>query len=108
MYEYKAIVRSIYDADTIRADIDLGFGVWLSNQSLRLAGINAPEIRGEERPQGLISRDWLRDRIPTGTEILIRTDKDKRGKYGRWIAVIIHEEVDINALLVEKGLAEWY
>lgn len=53
MYTYRALVKSIYDGDTLRADIDLGFGVILADQSLRLLGIDTPEIKGVERPQEL-------------------------------------------------------
>ena len=57
-YEYRAGNFSVVDGDTVRCDIDLGFGVWLRDQILRLHGINAPEIRGGERPEGLASKEW--------------------------------------------------
>ena len=51
LYFYKAKVTSVYDGDTITADIDLGLGVFVTGEKLRLSRINAPEIRGdEERP----------------------------------------------------------
>ena len=43
-------------------EIDLGFGV-TKTEKLRFALINAPEVRGEEREQGLESRNWLRKRL---------------------------------------------
>lgn len=107
-YTYRAKVRSIYDGDTIRVDLDLGFGVWLRNQSLRLANIDTPEIRGVERPQGLISKAWVVERIPAGTDIIVQTFKDKTGKYGRWLAVIWHDGVNLNDEMVKLGLAEPY
>jgi len=88
MYEYRAIVTKIYDADTITVDLDLGFGIWLFKQSIRLARIQAPEIRGEERPQGLIARDALRSWCPLGSEVIIKTSKDKKGRYGRWLGEV--------------------
>ena len=88
MYEYRAIVTKIYDGDTITVDIDLGFGVWLKKQSLRLEGIEAAEIRGEERELGLQVRDTLREWLPLGSEVYVVTNKDKSGKYGRWLAYI--------------------
>lgn len=106
-YKYKATVRSIYDGDTITADIDLGFGVILSKQKIRLYGIDTPELRGEDRPDGLISRDWLRDKID-GKEIILETIKDKTGKYGRWLGIIHFEGVNLNEQLVELGLAKIY
>ena len=63
LYFYKAVVRSVYDGDTVTLDIDLGLGVWLKKQKIRLYGINTPEIRGEERESGLISKHRLSDMI---------------------------------------------
>ena len=63
MYEYRAFVRKVYDGDTVTVDIDLGFDVVLKGQKIRLVRINAPEVRGKERPEGLKSRDALRNKI---------------------------------------------
>ena len=104
MYEYKAKVVKVYDGDTITALIDLGFGVTFK-EKIRLYGINTPEIRGKERPDGLISRDRLRERI-LDKDVIIKTLKDKKGKYGRYIAEIYLEEENINEWLVSEGLAE--
>lgn len=109
LYEYRAVVRSIYDADTIRLDIDLGFGAWLHNQSVRLYGIDAWEIRGEEREKGLAAKEFVEGIVPPETEVLIRTFKDTKGKYGRWLASIftIPFGDDIADLLVARGHAEY-
>jgi len=109
-YFYRAIVRSIYDGDTIRADIDLGFNTWLMNEQLRLANIDTPEIRGEERPYGLVSKSFVEDQIPPGTEIYVMTEKDQTGKYGRYLATIFYGETmtNLNEELVLNGLAEQY
>ena len=56
MYEYRAFVRKVYDGDTVTVDIDLGFDVVLKGQKIRLLKINAPEVRGEQRLEGLKSR----------------------------------------------------
>lgn len=104
-YVYNAVLRSIYDADTIRVDIDLGFGTCIHNEPIRLMGINAPEIRGEERPQGLESKAWLEERIQPGDKIVIQTVKDTKGKYGRYLAWVYVGDVNINELMVEQGYA---
>ena len=110
LYKYKAYVKKVYDGDTITVDIDLGLDIWLRGQKIRLANIDAPEVRGPEKEEGLKSRDWLRDKI-LGKEIILRTIKDTRGKYGRWVGEIWLEEdieyFNINELLVENGLAEY-
>lgn len=110
LFHYRARVVSVYDGDTCRVDIDLGLGTWIHNESIRLHRINTPEVRGAEREQGLISRDFVRDLID-GKEIFLQTVKDKKGKYGRYLGEI-WIEVDgelkcVNDLLVEKGLAEY-
>ena len=109
LYTYRAIVISVYDGDTCTVDIDLGLHTWVRNEKIRLYGINAPEIRGKERPKGLKSRDFLREQI-LGKEITIETIKDKKGKYGRYIGTIWlknekGKEINISDLLVKKGFA---
>ena len=107
MYEYRALVRKVYDGDTITVDIDLGFDMILRNQKIRLLGINTPEVRGKEREQGLISRDALRKKIGSKW-IIITTQLDKKGKYGRWLGTIFIDEENVNEWLISEGLAEEY
>ena len=45
MFEYKCKLIKVIDGDTIDIDIDLGFGVWLRNQRIRMYGIDTPESR---------------------------------------------------------------
>jgi len=111
LYHYKAIVTSVYDGDTCTVDIDLGLSAWIRGEKLRLNRINAPELRGDERAKGLLSRDFLRDKIH-GKEITIETIKDRREKYGRYLAEIWLEEkkgkfININDLLVKEGFAKY-
>ena len=61
-------------------------------------------LRDKEREQGLISRDRLRDKI-LDKDIVIKTIKDKSGKYGRYLGIIYFDGVNINDWLVEEGLA---
>jgi micrococcal nuclease len=86
-----ATVVSVYDGDTIRADIDLGFGIHMKNQRIRFMGIDTAEVRGEERPEGLVARDFVRDRI-LGQRVMLRTFKDTKGKYGRWLAEVYYRK----------------
>ena len=107
LYTYRAFVRKVYDGDTITCDISLGFNVELKNQKIRLARINTPEVRGEERPEGLKSRDALRNRIGSKW-IKLKTYLDKKGKYGRWIGEVWLEEECINDWLLTEGYAIEY
>ena len=109
LYHYKAEVIKVYDGDTITVNIDLGLDIIIHDQKIRLANIDTPELRGDEREKGLISRDWLRDKI-LGEEIIIKTDKDKTGKYGRYIAWVYlpNTSKSLNTIMIEKGLAKNY
>ncbi len=107
MYEYRAFVRKIYDGDTITVDIDLGFDVVLKDQKIRLVRIDAPEVRGGERPEGLKSRDALRTKIGNKW-VKIKTQKDKKGKYGRWLGEIWLEDLCVNDWLLKEGHASLY
>lgn len=117
LYHYKAHVTKVYDGDTVTADIDLGFNMVMRKQKLRLLGIDTPEIRGEERPEGLVSRDRLSELI-LNTDVHIVTHKDSKGKYGRWLVTIyarLHDLdkdetswINCNALLLNENLAKVY
>ena len=106
-YEYKATVVKVYDGDTITVDFDLGFGITLKKQTIRLLGINTPEVRGPERADGILSRNALRHRI-LDKQVIIRTSKDKKGKYGRWLGEVFVEDENINQWLISEGYAEEY
>lgn len=107
IYQYRAHVVSVYDGDTMRADVDLGFFTWVRNEQFRLSRINAPEVRGPMRPEGLKSRDRLRELI-LDKDVIIETEK--KGKYGRYIAEVFVEEdgalINVNDLLVAEGWAQ--
>jgi micrococcal nuclease len=106
MYQYKAKIIEVYDGDTITAMVDLGF-FHFQQMKFRLYGINTPEIRGEEREQGIIVRDILRAMI-LDKEVTINSYKDKQEKYGRYLANIIIDGLDVNLWLVQNGYAKEY
>lgn len=107
LFHYKAFVSEVYDGDTITAKFDLGFKVSFE-EKVRLYGINTPELRGDERPDGLTARDVLRDWI-LEKQVVIETIKDRKGKYGRYLGVIFMFEdgkwVNVNERLVAEGFA---
>lgn len=107
MYTYKAYVVSVYDGDTITVDIDLGFDVHLKGLKVRLYGINSPEIRGETKALGIISRDALRNRI-FNKDIILHTIQDKQEKYGRWLGRVEITDEDINKWMVVNNFATTY
>jgi micrococcal nuclease len=109
LYFYNGVVSNVYDGDTIRANVDLGFNTWIFNMKLRLSGLDTPEIRGIERPEGLVARDFVIQRIPVGTTIQIMTERDMTGKYGRYLATIFYDGgKNLNQELLESGNAKPY
>jgi len=112
LYCYRANVASVYDGDTCKVDIDLGLGIWKKNETLRLHRINTPEMRGEEREAGIISRDFLRS-IILGREVLLQTILDKKGKYGRYLAELWVMDAsgswqNVNDMMIQTGHAIYY
>jgi micrococcal nuclease len=115
LYYYKAEIVSVYDGDTVTVNIDCGFNLVMRNEKVRLYGIDAPEVRGKTREEGLKSRDALRELLLTNKfahKIMIKTYKDKKGKYGRYLANIIlftNDEdetiINVNNWMVSNGFA---
>ena len=86
MYEYRCKITRVVDGDTVDVDIDLGFGVWLHKERVRLHGIDTPESRTrdlEEKKYGLIAKQKIKDFMPVGSMQTLVTTKDKAGKFGR-------------------------
>ncbi len=108
LYYYRAKVISVYDGDTFRADVDLGMSATMMNQQFRLADIDTPEVRGEEKEDGLIVGEYV-NKLILGKEIIINTMKT--GKFGRWIAWVFLPEIKgetINEHLLRIGYASPY
>jgi micrococcal nuclease len=103
LFHYRAHVTSVYDGDTCTVDIDLGLGVWVRGEKLRLNRINAPEVTGAEKPKGVKSRDHLKSLIE-GKDVLLQTIKDRREKYGRYLAEIWLEQKDATPLNVNDSM----
>ena len=86
MYEYRCKIVKIIDGDTVDVDIDLGFGVWMHKERIRLYGIDTPESRTrdlDEKKYGLIAKGGIEKFMPVGSMQTLITQKDKSGKFGR-------------------------
>lgn len=108
MYEYQATVVGVYDGDTITVDIDLGLRVWLRGQKLRLFGIDAYELRGDQAARGRAARDYLKTLV-LHRLVKLRTHRDATEKYGRWLADIYLDDGRlVNRLMIDAGHAVEY
>ena len=110
MFEYKCKLLRVIDGDTVDVDIDLGFGVWLRKQRIRLYGIDTPESRTRdlvEKKYGLAAKDFLVKWTGAG-ELTIKTHKDAKGKFGRILGELWTFETNINEKMIEKYHAVKY
>jgi len=102
---YKCIIQRIVDGDTVDVDIDLGFGIWLRKERVRIAGIDTPEKRTRdlvEKQFGLAATAKAHELIPEGTDAIIRTRRDKAGKYGRTMGdFVLNDELNYGRLYTE-------
>lgn len=107
LYWYECTDIRVIDGDTIECDVQLGLDVSMKRQIFRLAGINAPETRLKaEREAGLASKAWLNDLVG-GKDAIIRTLRDTKGRFGRYIASLFYGGENINDALVSHGHAEY-
>lgn len=99
---YRVRVLHVHDGDTFTGDIDLGFDLRMV-LIFRLEGLNAPEVVGKEKVAGLASKAFLEDKINNAKEVLVKTAK--REKYGRYLATVFCDGVNVNEQLLKDGLA---
>ena len=110
MFEYKCKLVRVVDGDTVDVDIDLGFGVWLRKQSIRLYGIDKPESRTSdpiEKVYGNAAKDFLVKWTGAG-ELRIKTHIDAKGKFGRILGELWTFDTNINQTLVDNHHAVRY
>ena len=89
MFEYRARVTRVIDGDTLELEIDLGLAVTV-NTKIRLYGIDTWEKRHRDpihRERGLAAKAFVEGEMERcKSEVLVRTHKDRTGKYGRYLA----------------------
>lgn len=106
MYEYRCTITKVVDADTFHVAIDLGLDVTI-NETVRLSGVNAPEMGTDA---GKAAKVWVESELANrGTKgWTIKTTKDKREKYGRYLGALSRNEWCLNSELVAAGHAITY
>jgi len=115
-YEYNAKVTQVIDGDTIVVDIDLGFDVKLTNQKVRLLGVDTPESRTSDKIEktfGEASKNYTKKFIEQCSEqnIVLRTYlSDNEEKFGRLLGEIINPQTKkvLNEELINNNYAIKY
>jgi len=114
MYQYKAKILKVLDGDTVDIDLDLGFNIVLSNQRVRMAGIDTPESRTvdkEEKIRGTLSKKKLAEKLPIGSYVTIETQKSDNNddKFGRILAIfILEDKTNLNQWMIDNNYAVLY
>lgn len=107
-YSYNCIITRVVDGDTVDVDIDLGFGVTLRQQRIRLYGIDAPESRTsdpEEKIYGIYSKKYVERLLPVGSKQTL-ISMEYKGKYGRILGDFIIESGGTIATLCNQMVAD--
>ena len=111
MYNYKIKkINKVVDGDTVDLDIDLGFGLTIT-QRVRLKGINTAETKTlnlEEKAKGLVAKEWLKTELSKKGEWIIETFKED--KYGRILGVLYYnnDSISVNQKMLNEGIANPY
>ena len=117
--EYDVKVLKVVDGDTVDVDIDLGFGVTLTDERVRIMGIDTPESRTSDRVEDLFgeaAKARLKELMKHGGKLITTEDKkgeDMKGKFGRILGDFYVERYEgkrerVTDILVEEGHAVAY
>ena len=100
-----AVIVNIHDGDTFDAEVDLGFDVKRKIR-IRLARINAPEIFGDEKPQGLVAKQFVENNFLNKDVQIIDKGLDSfRRNLAEVYTSYNNEDVNLSDLMVNKKLA---
>jgi micrococcal nuclease len=114
-YIYHATVLHVVDGDTVDLSVSLGFDVHHRTR-FRLAGINAPESHGPRAcDEGRAAKQYLADTLKVGTHVIVKTSRDRKEKYGRYLADVFLVDASgnpldrsVNDTMVDAGHATPY
>jgi|TARA_R100000152_G_C6732107_1_gene156661 micrococcal nuclease len=109
MYEYKCEIDRVVDGDTVDVIIDCGFSIF-HKARVRMYGIDTPESRTrdkDEKARGLMSKDFLVKELSKG-DVVIKTKKDKKGKFGRILGELYVDDININQMMIHGFYAVAY
>ena len=117
MYEYRCTVVKIIDGDTVDVDIDLGFGVWMRKERVRVLGIDTPESRTSDKVEkvyGNLAKEFVKNYLPVNSVQTLQTEKDGTGKFGRILGkFLVHDRVTdsqmhLGDIMIREHLAVEY
>ena len=117
MHTYKCTILRVVDGDTVDVDIDLGFGVWMRKERIRVLGIDTPESRTRdkvEKTYGIMAKEFVKSYLPVGSVQTLQTEKDGTGKFGRILGkFLVHDikedrQMHLGDIMIREHLAVAY
>ena len=117
MHTYKCTILRVVDGDTVDVDIDLGFGVWMRKERIRILGIDTPESRTRdkvEKTYGILAKNFVKSYLPVGSVQVLQTEKDGTGKFGRILGKFLvydHQtdsQMHLGDIMIREHLAVKY
>ena len=121
---YDVRLVKVVDGDTVDVDIDLGFGIWLHDERVRIMGIDTPESRTRDKIEDLFgeaAKARVKELFESEHVKLIteedRKGEDMKGKFGRILGdfEIEYKNKDnsyairrLTSIMVEEGHAVAY
>lgn len=115
MYEYNCTINRVVDGDTVDVDIDLGFGIVLTDERVRVMGIDTPESRTSDKVEkvfGKAAKARLQELL--GTKGVLKTEinkdgEDMKGKFGRVLGDFVAPDGRMcTEILIDEGHAVPY
>ena len=112
--EYDVVLLKVVDGDTVDVDINLGFGVWLKEERVRIMGIDTPESRTRDKVEkvfGTAAKDRLKELLAEGGKLITTENKDgedMKGKFGRILGDFYVERYEgqkekVTDIMIEEG-----
>lgn len=110
LWDFRARIVNVVDADTVDAVIDIGFRL-TTEQRLRLLGINTPELHAKDAVTRLAAQQataavllWV-DTLEGEWPVILHTEKSDA--FGRWLATITPRAggPSLNQYLLNSGFA---
>lgn len=112
--EYDVVLLKCVDGDTVDVDINLGFGVWLRDERVRIMGIDTPESRTSDKVEklfGTAAKNRLKELLADGGKLITTEDKDgedMKGKFGRilgdfWVERFEGQREKVTDIMIEEG-----
>lgn len=120
MYEYRTTLLNVVDGDTVDVDIELGFGVVLADERVRIMGIDTPESRTRDKVEklfGLAAKNRVKELLAGKPKLktqVAKNGEDMKGKFGRVLGDFeVYNQIrdswsNLTTLLIDEGHAVPY